>query len=97
VYEKDPCSLNRGDVGKSTGNDDVIKLLGEDCFSLITQVFKDVYENAEMYKDLTEVAMIALKNEAKGYKCSNHHSVSIMAEQNRIQKGGHGVTHELRS
>jgi hypothetical protein len=38
----------------------VLKLLGEDRIILITKVFKDVYETAERYKDLTEVAMIAL-------------------------------------
>jgi hypothetical protein len=38
----------------------VLKLLGEDRFRLITQVFKDLYETAERYKDLTEVAMIVL-------------------------------------
>jgi hypothetical protein len=40
---------------KSTGNDDVpgvvLKLLGEDCLRLTTQVFNDVHETAERYKD----------------------------------------------
>jgi hypothetical protein len=40
---------------KSTGNDDVLgvvlKLLGEDRRRLITQVFNDVYETAERYRD----------------------------------------------
>jgi len=38
----------------------VFKLLGEDRFRLITQVFKDVCETADRYKDLIEVVMIAL-------------------------------------
>jgi hypothetical protein len=53
---------------KSTGNDDSTwgcsQTVGR-SFRLITQVFKDVYEAAERYMDLTEITMIALKTKPK--------------------------------
>jgi len=61
----------------------VLKPLGEDRFRLITQVFKDVYETAERYKNLTEVAIIALKITPKVTNAAT--IIQSASRQNRIE------------
>jgi hypothetical protein len=46
---------------------DVLQILGEGCFRIVTQLINNKYDTAQWPKDFTAVTMIAIK-EAKGYK-----------------------------
>jgi hypothetical protein len=54
---------------KATGDDDVpgdvLKLLGEDCLRLMTQLINSIYVTGEWPRDFIEVTMIALKKKPK--------------------------------
>jgi hypothetical protein len=62
-------------VKTSTGGDDVpgyvLRLMGEDGLRLMTQLI-NMCENGEWPKDLTEVAMFAVKKKPKATKCSEN-------------------------
>ena len=57
---------------------DVLKLLGEDDFRIMTQLIKKIYKNGKLPKDFTEVTMIALEKKPIATKCSDHHTVSLI-------------------
>jgi hypothetical protein len=73
---------------KATGDDDVpgdvLKLLGEDDLRIMTQLMNNIHETGEWPKDFTEVTMIALKKKPKATKCSDHHTVSLIAHLAKI-------------
>jgi hypothetical protein len=72
---------------KATGDDDVpgdvLKLLGEDGLRLMTQLINSMYVTGEWPKNFIEVTMIALKK-PKATKCSDHHTISIIAHAANI-------------
>jgi hypothetical protein len=73
---------------KSTGDNDVpgnvLKMLGEDGLSLMTQLIDNIYETGEWPNDFIQVTMIALTKKPKATKCSNHHTVSLTAHTAKI-------------
>jgi hypothetical protein len=52
---------------------DVLKLLGEECLRLITQLINNIYEMGVCPRDFSEVTMTTLKK-PKATKCSNHYT-----------------------
>jgi len=68
---------------KATGNDDVpgdvLKLLEEGGLKIMTKLINTIYETGEWPKDFTEVRMIALKKKPQATKCSDHHTISLIA------------------
>jgi hypothetical protein len=71
---------------KATGDDDVpgdvLKLLGEDGHSIVTQLIDNIYERRVVH-DFTEVTMIATEK-PKATKCSNHCTISLIAHTAKI-------------
>jgi hypothetical protein len=63
---------------------DVLKVLGEDGFRLMTQLLNIIYETGEWSKDCVEVTMIALKKKPEPLKCSNHHTICLSAHIAKI-------------
>jgi hypothetical protein len=55
--------------------------LGENGLRLMTQLINNVYETGQWLKDFIEVAMFALKKKPKATKCSDHCTVSLIAQQ----------------
>jgi len=43
-----------------------------------------IYETGEWPKDFTEVTMIPLKKKPQATKCSDHHTISLMAHTAKI-------------
>jgi hypothetical protein len=72
---------------KAPGDDDVpgdvLKLLGEDGLSLMTQMINSIYVTGEWPKEFTEVTIIALKK-PKATKCSDHCTISLIAHTANI-------------
>jgi hypothetical protein len=68
---------------KATGDDNApvedLKLLEDDGLNLLTQLINNIYESGEWPKDFTEVTMVALKKKPKARKCTDHHTVSLIA------------------
>jgi hypothetical protein len=62
---------------------DVLKLLEEDCFKLMTQLINNIYDTGEWAKDFTEI-MIALKKKPKSTKCSDHRTISLITQTAKI-------------
>jgi hypothetical protein len=58
---------------------DVLKLLGEDGFRVMTQLINNILENGEWPMDFTDVRMTALKKKPKATKCSDHQTISLIA------------------
>ena len=73
---------------KATGDDDVsgdvLKLLGEGGFKIMMKLINTIYETGEWPKDFMEVTMIALKKKPQATKCSNHHTISLIAHTAKI-------------
>jgi hypothetical protein len=73
---------------KATGDSDVpgdvLKLLGEDGFRLMTQLINSIYVTGEWPRDFIEVTMIAMKKKPKATKCSDHRTISHIAHIARI-------------
>jgi len=73
---------------KATGDDDVpgdvLKLLGEGGLKVMTKLINTIHETGEWLKDFTEVTMIALKKKPRATKCSNHHTISLIAHTAKI-------------
>jgi hypothetical protein len=67
---------------KDTG--DVLKLLGEGGLKIMTKLINPIYETGEWPKDFTEVTMIALRKKPQATKCSNHHTISLIAHTAKI-------------
>jgi len=72
----------------ATGDDDVpvdvLKLLGEGGLKILTKLINTIYETGEWPKDFTEVTMIALKKKTQATKCSDHHTISLIAHTSKI-------------
>ena len=73
---------------KATGDDDVpgdvLKLLGEGGLKIMMKLINTIYETGEWPKDFTEVTMIALKKKQQATKCSDQHTVSLIAHTAKI-------------
>jgi hypothetical protein len=73
---------------KGTGDDDVpgdvLKLLGDGGLKIMTKLINTIYETGEWVKDFTEVTMIALKKKPQATKCSDHHTISLIAHTAKI-------------
>jgi hypothetical protein len=73
---------------KATGEDDipgdVLKLFGEGGLKIMTKLINTIYETREWPKDFTEVTMIALRKKPQATKCSDHHTVSLIAYTEKI-------------
>jgi len=94
--EKSPCILQSGVEKvikemrnkKATGDNDVpgdvFNLLGECGLKIMTKLINTIYETGEWPKDLTEVAMIALKKKPQATKCSDHRTISLIAHTAKI-------------
>jgi hypothetical protein len=67
----------------ATGDDDVpgdvLKLLGEDGLKLMAHLINSKYVTGQWPRDFIEVTMIALKKKPKATKCSDHHTISLIA------------------
>ena len=57
----------------------VFTLLADDGLGIVTQLVNNIYETAEWPKGFTEVTLIALKKKPKATKCSDHHTISLIA------------------
>jgi hypothetical protein len=73
---------------KATGDDDipgdVLRLVGEECLKLMTQLISSIYVTGEWPRDFIEVTMIALKKKTKATKCSDHHTISLIGHTAKI-------------
>jgi len=71
---------------KSTGDDDVPGdvLVGEGSLKILIILINTVYETGEWPKDFTEVTMIALKKKTRATKCSEHHTINLIAHTAKI-------------
>jgi len=73
---------------KATGDDDVpgdvLKLLGEVGLNLMTKLINNIYETGKWPKDFTEVTMIALKKKPQATQCSDHRTISHIAQTAKI-------------
>ena len=50
----------------------------------MTKLINTIYETGEWPKDFTEVTMIALKKKPQATKCSNHRTISLIANTVKI-------------
>jgi len=80
---------------KATEDDDVLTLVGEDGLGIVTQLFSNIHETGEWYKDFTEVTLIALRKKPKATKCSNHHTISLIAHTVKIVRGIESTTEDV--
>jgi len=73
---------------EATGDDDVpgdvLKLLGEGGLKIMTKLINTIYETGDWPKDFTEVTTIALKKKPQATKCSDHHTISLIAHRAKI-------------
>jgi len=73
---------------KATGDDDipgdVLKLLGEGGSKIMKELISTINETGEWPSDFTEVTMIALKKKPEVTKCSDHHTISLIAHTAKI-------------
>ena len=73
---------------EATGDDDVpgdvFKLLGEGGLKIMTKLINTIYETGEWPKDFTEVTMVALKKKPQATKCSDHCTISLIAQTAKI-------------
>ena len=73
---------------KATGNDDipgdVLKLLGEGGFKILTKLSNTICNTGESPQDFREVTMIALKKKTKATKCSDYRTISLIAHTAKI-------------
>ena len=51
---------------------------------IMTKLSNTVYNTGEWPQDFTEVMMIALKKKTKATKCSNYHTISLIAHTAKI-------------
>jgi hypothetical protein len=73
---------------KASGDDDVpgdvLKLLGEGGLKIMMKLINTIYETGKWPKDFMEVIMIALKKKPQATKCSDHHTISLIAHTVKI-------------
>ena len=69
---------------KVTGDNDVpgdmLRLFGEGGLKIMMKLIKTIYETGEWSKDFREVTMIALKKKPQATKCSDHRTISLIAQ-----------------
>jgi hypothetical protein len=58
---------------------DVLKLWREVGLKITTKLINTIYEIGQWFKDFTEVTIIALKKKPQATKCSDHHTISLIA------------------
>ena len=63
---------------------DVLKLLGEGGMKMLAKLINTVYETGKWPKDFTEVTIIALKKKTQATKCSDHHTINLIAQTAKI-------------
>jgi len=73
---------------KATGDNDVpgdvLKLLGDGGWKILTKLINTIYKTGEWPKDFTEVTMFALKKKTQATKCSDHRTISLIAHTAKI-------------
>ena len=73
---------------KATGDDDVpgdvLKLLGKFGLKIMMKLINTIYETGEWPKDFMEDTMITLKKKPQATKCSDHHTISVIAHTAKI-------------
>ena len=73
---------------KATGDDgipgDVLKFLGDVGLKILTKLSNTIYNTGEWPQDFTEVTMIALKKKTKATKCSDNHTLILIAHTAKI-------------
>ena len=62
-------------------------MLGEDGLKFVTQLIGNVYWTGEWPLDFTEFKTIALKKEPKAAKCSDHHTLYLIALNSKDRRG----------
>jgi ppGpp synthetase/RelA/SpoT-type nucleotidyltranferase len=75
---------DRKAMGYDGARRDVLQLLGESGLRIVTQLINNIYEIAEGPKDFTAVTMIAIRKKRKATKCSNHCTISLIANTANI-------------
>jgi len=69
---------------KATGDDDVPRdvliLFREGGLKIMMKLINTIYETGEWPKDFTEVTMIDLKKKPQATKCSDHRTISLIAQ-----------------
>jgi hypothetical protein len=50
----------------------------------MTKLINTIYETGDWPKDFTEVTTIALKKKPQATKCSDHHTISLIAHRAKI-------------
>ena len=63
---------------------DVLKLLGEGGLKIMKKLINNIYETVEWPKDFIEVTVIALKKKSQATKCSDHHTIILIAHTAQI-------------
>jgi hypothetical protein len=71
---------------KATGNEDVLKFLGEGGLKIMTKLINTIYETAEWPKDFPEITMFALQKKPQVAKCREHRTISLTAHTANIHK-----------
>ena len=73
---------------KATRDDDipgdVRKLLGDGGLKILTKLSNTIYNTGKWPQDFTEVTMIVLKKKTKATKCSDYHTISLIAHTAKI-------------
>jgi hypothetical protein len=63
---------------------DVLQLLGESGLRIVTQLINSIYLIADWLKDVIAITVIIIKKTPKATKCSDHHTVSLIAHTAKI-------------
>jgi len=63
---------------------DVLRLIGESGFKIMTTLINTIYETGEWPKDFTDVTMIALKKKPQATKYSDHRTLSLSIHTAKI-------------
>jgi len=73
---------------KVTGDDDVLgdvlRLFGEGGLKIMKKSINTIYETGDWPKDFTEVTVVALKKKPQATKCSDHRTISLIAQTAKI-------------
>ena len=57
----------------------MLKLFGEGGLKIMMKLINTIYETGEWPKDFMDVTVIALKKKPQATKCSDHHTISLIA------------------
>jgi hypothetical protein len=72
---------------KTAGDDEsgkVLRMFGQDDLKITTQLINKICTAGEWNEYCTEIITIALKNQQKATKCSDHYILSLIAHTARI-------------